>query len=212
MRRTAKLQCHREVAAFSGRGIDPRCAAMRFTADQLWGMNQDALHERLAEGHALPPEALDDTEYRGVSLGLPAWVEGLTWSKFRKCFHRDPSGLLRGWNVRLEQNGLDAPDVPMTKKGAPFTFGHYEVVSTRGYPMPRRRGRAVYCHRGLLLDYGRGDNPPGMLRYLRDPVVAVNAGDPTLLLGWSYLDFGVFQASTPSFFTLQKSGPLSHVP
>ncbi|RLB64229.1 MAG: hypothetical protein DRI90_05055, partial [Deltaproteobacteria bacterium] len=60
----------------------------------------------LTSGHSIDPRQLDDVEYRGISLGLPAIVEKLTWKKFKKVFHRDPAtGVLRGWNVRMEQNG-----------------------------------------------------------------------------------------------------------
>jgi hypothetical protein len=180
-------------------------------AETLHRLSVDELREQLEAGHPIDPSALDDTEYRGTSLGLPAWMERLTWKKFRKTFHRDPStGVLRGWNVRLVQNGRSAPDEPMRKKGELFTFGHYEVVPCTGYAMPSWRGRTVWAHRGLMLDYGRGGNPPGMLPLLRDPLVAVRAGDVSLLLGWSYLDLGVARVGTPSFFTLELAGPLTH--
>ena len=53
---------------------------------------------------------------RGTSLGLPALVEKLTWKTFQKTFYRDPrTGRLLGWNVRLEQDGLDAPSRPRLK-------------------------------------------------------------------------------------------------
>jgi hypothetical protein len=182
----------------------------------LHRMSTDELVRALEHGHPVDPHALDDTEYRGTSLGLPGFVERLTWKKFRKTFHRDPAtGALRGWNVRLVQNGREAPDVPRTKRAllgaaVPHTFGHYEVVSATGYPMPTWKGRVVWAHRGLMIDYGRGANPPGLMRRVRDPLVAVNAGDPTLLLGWSYVDLGFARVGTPSFFTLELAGPLTH--
>ena len=40
-------------------------------AEELWGMDGDALLEVLEGGYPIEPAALDDTEYRGVSLGLP---------------------------------------------------------------------------------------------------------------------------------------------
>ena len=55
----------------------------------------------------LPIFNLTWTENRGISLGLPAWVERLSWKKFAKAFHRDPrTQRLRGWNVRIEQGAL----------------------------------------------------------------------------------------------------------
>jgi hypothetical protein len=175
-------------------------------ASDLIGLTRPALRQALAAGHPVDPSALNDTEYRGISLGLPAWVERLSWKKFKKVFHRDPeSGALRGWNVRLEQNELDGPCVPLEKKGEPFTFGHYVVVDPEGRRVPKG------ADRGLLIHYGLGRNARfDPMSFLRDPIVCVNEDDPTLLLGWSYLDLGWFRLGTPSFFTLEYDGPLSH--
>ncbi len=158
-------------------------------AADLLTLSRAELHRLLAQGHPIEPEALDDREYRGISLGLPAWVDALTWKKFKKVFHRDrTTGVLRGWNVRMVQNGIDAPFVPLRRGGQPATFGHFRVVS-----QPAR----------LLLDYGRAR--------LRDPLVALEPGRADLLLGWSYIDLGLAQLPTPSFFSLERDIPLSHI-
>lgn len=176
------------------------------TADDFLTMDNRRLMAELCAGAPIDPAALDDTEYRGVSLGLPAFIEKLSWKTFQKTFHRDvETGDLRGWNVRLVQNGLHAPCVPKEKKGEPFTFGHYRVVSTD------RRTLPVRCEQGLLIDYGQGGN--GRLDFIgrvRDPIVAVNEGSAELLLGWSYLELGFAQLKTPVFFTLERVGPLRH--
>jgi hypothetical protein len=160
-----------------------------------------------AAGHAIDPAQLDDSEYRGVSLGLPAFVEKLTWKKFKKVFHREPgTGVLRGWNVQLEQNALDAPCVPKRRRGEPITFGHFRVVAANGRPMP------VPGRPSLVLDYGLGENARfDVLRFVRDPLVAVNAGDARLLLGAMYLELGSLRLPTPSFFTLERDGALEQV-
>ena len=56
----------------------------------------------------------------------------------------------------------------------------------------------------LLIDYGKSGT--------RDPLVAVKEGSSELLLGWTYLDLGVTRIGTPSFFVLEREGPLSFVP
>lgn len=171
------------------------------TAREVARLPREALHDLVRRGNAIDPRALDDTEYRGVSLGLPALVERLTWKTFQKTFHRDPAtGLLRGWNVKVEQRGVDAPSVPKRgRDGRPLTFGHYVVVDGA-------EGR------GLLIDYSQGARGPlDPLRLVRDPIVAVNEGDPSLLLGWTYLAIGPFSPGTPSYFTLEREGPLSHI-
>ncbi len=175
-------------------------------AADLWALPSSALLALLQRGHPIDPAALADREYRGVSLGLPHLVEQLTWKKFKKSFHRDPvTGALRGWNVRCVQNALAEPWIDQTTKdGSPRTFGPFEVVVAKGVRMP------VAADSGLLIDYGRGGNLPPMSR-LRDPIVAVHAGDASLLLGWSYLDLGLMTVRTPSFFSLGYDGPLGFV-
>ena len=182
------------------------------TLQAVWDMGRSELMALLEEGHPIADGILDDTEYRGVSLGLPPLVEKLTWTKFRKAFHRDPvTGLLRGWNVRLVQNGVGAEDIPLRRGGAPHTFGHFEVRDLTGYAMPHGRGAAAKVGPGRMLDYGKGGNGLDPVRFLRDPLVALEVGDGRRLLGWSYLDILGRSVATPSFFTLELAGPLSHV-
>jgi len=160
----------------------------------------------LRGGHPIEADALADTQYRGISLGLPAWVERITWKKFMKTFSRDPNSReLVGWNVRVEQDSLSSPWTPLRDKNQRArTFGHYKVVSTEGRQMPNG------TQRGLLIDYGLGANRLlDPLRRLRDPIVALRPDDPNLLLGWTYLDLGLgLHAATPSFFSLELDGPL----
>lgn len=176
------------------------------TRDDLLKMTRAELATALAAGHPVDPRDLDDTEYKGVSLGLPRFVERLTWKTFKKVFHRDPAtGGLRGWNVRVTQAGVDGPYEPQVRRGEPRTFGHFAVTPMGGYPTPRP------CGPGLMLDYGAGGNRPfDPLGLLRDPIVAVTAGCVDLLLGWSYVDLGFARFGTPSFFTLVRDVPLSH--
>ena len=175
------------------------------TLEDLLAMSNRELAGTLGAGHPIDAAALDDTQYRGVSLGLPGWLVSLTWLKFMKTFHRDPvTGRLRGWNVRIAQDGLDAPWSPLETAGVPSTFGHYEVVAAQGRRMPKGTDG------GLLIDYGAANAWLDPTRLVRDPLVAVNAGDATLLLGWSYIDLGVL-VPTPSYFALQLDGALAHV-
>ena len=133
----------------------------------------------------------------------PGVVERLTWKTFVKAFHRDPAtGELRGWNVRIDQRSGERYS-PKTKRGRPVTFGHFRVVSPEGRDVPRG------CDRGLLLDYAYGG---GTMRGLRDPIVAVNDGSAELLLGWSYLEIGGRKLPTPSFFSLERAGPIEYIP
>jgi hypothetical protein len=164
------------------------------------------LRRALAAGHPIDAAALDDTEYRGISLALPKLIEKLSWKTFQKTFHRDrTTGKLRGWNVRMEQTGIDGPPVPIKKKGVPKTWGHYAVYEAKGTRL------AAPYDQALLIDYGVPGN--GLLTHrMRDPLVAVEANNPDVLLGVSYLDFGWFRVMTPTYFLLLREGPLSYVP
>lgn len=179
-------------------------------AHQILSLSRDALRGMLEGGHPIDPRALDDAEYRGVSLGLPSPIVKLTWLTFRKTFHRDPrTRALRGWNVRMQQAGLDGPRAPMLDRtGKPKCFGFYQVRDGRDYAnMP------VAAQHGLVIDYGLGDNPRlDPIRRGRDPLVALERGSVERLLGWTYLDLGVGRVGTPSYFLLEREGPLSYVP
>jgi hypothetical protein len=179
----------------------------RITAEQLWAMSRAELRQTLAAGHPIDPVALDNQAYRGVSLGLPAFMDKLAWKTFSKTFYRDPeTGVLRGWNVRMEQTGTSGAFTPMMSGDQQKTFGHYHVVDPAGHTMPSG------ANKGLLIHYGLGGNPwYDIMRRIRDPLVAVNAGDTELLLGWSYLDLGFAAWGTPSWFTLQREQALDHV-
>ena len=175
------------------------------TFEQLVAMDDDALDRVMRNGHPIDEDVLAGRVYDGVSLNLPKLVMKLSWEKFAKVFHREPDGSLRGWNCKIEQSPLAEPWVLKIQKGAPITYGHYAVRPCDAYRLPRPYDG------GLMLDYGLGGN--GRLdptRNLRDPVVAVNEGDSTLLLGWSYVDIAGARVGTPSFFALRRGAELAH--
>ena len=178
------------------------------TAEEIWEMPRREWRRILAGAKPLEPSALDNSAYRGVSLGLPDFIEELTWTTFQKVFYREPeSGRLRGWNVRVEQRGLRAPSVArMRRDGTPWTFGHYAVVSPGKMRVPRRFEHAI------VLRYGLSRSWFDPTRFMRDPIVAVNEGSADLLLGTMYVDFGLFTIPTPSWFTLEREGPLTGPP
>lgn len=166
------------------------------------------LRERIVRGHPVDPAELEGWAYRGTSLGLPRFVEKLTWKTFQKTFWRDPlTGRLLGWNVRLEQRGVGAPSVPLLRDGKPVTEWHYEVLSPRGIPTPPG------FDRGLLIDYSRGQNPLlEPTRLGKDPLVALEPGNSDALLGVTYLVLAGRCVETPTYFLLEREHPLTFVP
>lgn len=172
----------------------------------LLQMDGRALHEIIDRGHPLDPAAIAGHQYQGVDLSLPPIVNRLLWKTFRKCFLADPdTGVVRGWNVRMEQHGVDGPAIPMrTRDGQPRTFAHYELRSAAGLRFPRGwRG-------GHYLDYGVPGNPFGEnLGYT--PLVAVNEGEMDLLLGWEVFKLGSVFLPLPDYWLLRREGPLEHI-
>ena len=166
------------------------------------------LRQRIVTGHAVDADAIAGFAYRGTSLGMPAWVERLSWKTFQKTFHRDPgSGRLLGWNVRLHQDGLDAPSRPILKHGRPLCVWHYEVIAPNAAPHPKG------FDRGLIIDYGRANNPwLDTVRFVKDPLVAIEPGNYDALLGVSYAVVGGLCIETPTYFTLEREHPIDYVP
>jgi hypothetical protein len=178
------------------------------TIDQLRSASAEELRARITAGFPVDPAAIEGWVYRGTSLGLPRFVEKLTWKTFQKAFHRDPSsGRLVGWNVRLEQDGIDAPSRPKMRNGDPVTVWYYEVVEPRGVPTPPG------FDRGLIIDYARGRNPAfDTIRFVKDPLVAVLPGSADLLFGVSYVALGRVCIETPTYFVLERERRIDRVP
>ncbi len=177
----------------------------KITFDDLLAMDRHQLHAIIERAYPLDEEQLADKQYQGVDLSLPPFVNRLLWKTFRKSFYRDPhTGSLRGWNWRMEQTGIDGPQVAKQKNGRDWTFAHYEVRSAEGLRFPRGWKGTHY------LDYGNVGNPFGEnLGYT--PLVAVNEGDMSLLLGWEVFKLGPLFIPLWDYWALRNPEPLSLV-
>lgn len=180
---------------------------MTYTLDQVLQLDNSQLYDIVRQAHPLDLEALADTSYTGIDLSMPAIFHKLFWKLFRKTFHRDPkTGVLRGWNVKVQQTGWDKPPAPkLNKSGKPLTFGHYEVRSARGLKFPRGWQGSDY------LDYRVAGNTffdfPARTGYC--PLVAVNKGSMDLLLGWEVFNISGLQIPLNDFWLLKREGPLT---
>ena len=161
----------------------------------------------MQNGHDIDIRNLQGFEYRGTSLGLAPWVEKLSWKTFKKTFLYDKKlNITRGFNIRMTQTGSLDDYEPVIKNGLPLTFGHYTVEPFGNYRLP------LTIEHGLLINYGSGLNSRlDFTARLKDPIVAIEKGNDDFLLGWSYLDLGFARFKTPSFFCLEKDGPISYV-
>ena len=189
-----------------------RTAPPPLTLSDLLRMKRPELADVMSAGHPIDPDELAGYEYKGVGHGLPTFVEEkLLWKTFKKTFYADPErGVVRGWNMRIEQTGIDGDYLPMLRHGRPITFGHYVVhpatLNGKARRMPRPWSQA------LFLDYGNAGNTltdPALP--MRAPLVAVNAGSADLLLGWDYVQFGRFQIPTPAYWSLTRDCELREV-
>lgn len=168
------------------------------SAASLRCLDSRALRGILASGHRIEPDALAGFEFHGVSLAQPTWVTKLTWLKFIKAFASDDNHrTLRGWNVRAEQNELDAPWTPQLVNGSPRSFGHFAVIDEGSR---------------LMLDYGQGARGRlDPLRFARDPLVAVNRGSSDLLLGVTELALWRQRIPTQTFFSLERGQAITRI-
>jgi hypothetical protein len=159
----------------------------------LCEMSRPELAKRFRRGVLVDPQAIVGYRYRGVSLGLPTWVERLSWKKFAKTFYQHESGKVRGFNLRIRQDGLAQPWQVLNKDGSPWSFGPFEVAEERG------TGH-------MELHYGRGSQGLSPLRRLRDPLRMLD-GRGDVLLGSSLIDMGFGRRlATPSWFLLERDG------
>lgn len=186
---------HETLAAWrEGRfRLDASGPTLRPTREALLTASPAQLARWLTNGHPINPEQLAGAEYHGTSLGLPRWIEKLTWKQFTKVFVRDRGGV-RGWNVRIDQR---APWTPRMRAGQPITFGHFAVIAEGGRTM---------------LDYGRGGNRRiDPIATLRDPIVALEPSRADRLLGVSLVDIAGVRLPTPAYFLLERGGPVRNI-
>lgn len=178
---------------------------MTYTLDHVLTLSNEELFAFVERAHPLELDAVAGHAYTGIDLSMPAWFHRWMWKSFRKTFYRDPTtGVVRGWNVKVEQVGWDTPPPPKRDRhGAPLSFGHYEVRSTAGQSFPRGWSGSQY------LDYREAGNPFYAFPANRGfcPLVAINPGDMELLLGWEVFHLGV-AVPLNDFWVLRREGPL----
>jgi hypothetical protein len=179
----------------------------RYEAEEILSMSRLQLRELMHKGHPIPSGSLDNTCYQGIDLSLPAFMTKLLWKTFRKTFYRDPeTGILRGWNVRMEQTGIDGEQIPMTnRKGEPLSFGHYVLRSAEGRSFPQNWTGADF------LDYGvAGNTFFDVARLGYCPLIAINEGDSSLLLGWEVFKLGPIFIPLRDYWLLRRTSPLEN--
>ncbi len=179
-----------------------------YSRDDLLAMSQAELWDVMCRAYAVDPGGVAGHKYIGIDLSLPAFVNKILWKTFRKTFYKDPeTGVVRGWNVRMQQTGWDAPQEPMLdRSGQQKSFGHYHLSDATGIKFPRGWTGPSF------LDYGAGQNKWwDLARFGYTPLVAVNDGDMSLLLGWEVMKVGPVWLPMSDYWLLVEDGPLDRV-
>lgn len=170
------------------------------TVEALRALDARALEAVMRERAEAGMSAIDGLAgfmWHGTALAMPAPLFRLL-GKFGKAFVADAaSGLVSGWNVRMQQTADDRWD-PKLLRGREIIYGRYQLVGPRAdAPYPG----------ALLIDYGLGKNKAwDPLRTVRDFVVEL---EPGLWLGHMYLQVAGRLVATPSWFALARGEALS---
>lgn len=124
-------------------------------------------------------DELAGREFRGTNV--PATSRLLGIRRFVKGFERRADGSTSGYNRRVRGGDLSTPWTPATWRGKE-RFGYFAVTAVDAAARDN-----AYLN-GVLLDYGRGGNPPrDPSRLLRDYLV--QAGQD-LFVGAAYAAVG----------------------
>jgi len=159
---------------------------------ELAALTRHELDQVFAAGSA--PEAAAITGFEFLGFNHPKTASVLGIRKFIKAFYLDEQRRPFGCNTPVVQNGLAGEWIPRPSAGSPKRYAFFQVLP----------GGAD----GLLLDYGRGGNPPyDVSGILRDYLVRPDAGNDGLLLGKAF--FVVAGARLAhSYFLIERSRPL----
>ena len=159
---------------------------------ELTALTKGELDQVFAAGS--PPEAAAITgfEFRGFNHPKTASMLGIR--KFIKVFYLDEERRPFGCNTPVVQNGLGAEWIHRPSADSPKRYAFFQVLPSGAD--------------GLLLDYGRGGNPPyDVSNILRDYLVRPDAGNDDLLLGKAFFVVAGTRL-THSYFIIERSRPL----
>jgi hypothetical protein len=160
------------------------------------------LEKIMRRGEAPAMNALVGWEWRGMNTMF--WAPAAGIKKFVKGFYRNDEGVF-GYNEPIVANRLDQPWIAKPSDVEPRRFGFFKVEPVD----PQARDNEYLG--ALLLDYGKGPNPPfEPSKILRDYLVRVNPGSDDLLLGCAYVATGPLRVRVPhAFFVLERHRPTS---
>lgn len=159
--------------------------------------SSNAQLEKILRGSKAPTfESLVGFEWRGCNTSWRLKAMGL--QKFIKGFFQNGEQV-EGYNIPVQQNGLNEPWVEKPTPESPKRFGFYLVTPAKGESVDNLYPDA------LLLDYGASHRNPtyGIERLIRDYLVQPDPTTPNILLGKAYLAIGKLRLPS-NFFILER--------
>ena len=159
--------------------------------------SNDELEAYMKRGVAPDVRQLVGWRFRGYNTLDFTTVLG--FRKFKKGFfsEKEPehaASPICGYNVDVEQNGLGEPWIEKDKP----PYGFFKVYRVD----PAQKDN--FYPNALLLDYGRGKNPPyDPSQFLRDYLIQPDPDNPDLLLGKAYVAVGPLRLFV-SYFVLER--------
>ncbi|HEY6787715.1 MAG TPA: hypothetical protein VI365_10420 [Trebonia sp.] len=159
---------------------------------ELAALSKGELDQVFAAGR--PPEAAAITGFEFLGFNHPRTASMLGIRKFIKVFYLDAERRAFGCNTPVAQNGLSGDWIHRPSADSPKRYAFFQVLP----------GGAD----GLLLDYGRGGNPPhDVSNILRDYLVGPDPGNDDLLLGKAFFVVAGTRLAH-SYFIIERSRPL----
>ncbi|MEW6439586.1 MAG: hypothetical protein AB1640_01505 [bacterium] len=180
---------------------------MAYTFESLARSADRDLEYVMRRGGTPELEGLVGYDFKGYNLPLITQVLG--FRKFKKGFFLDEGqsvegGEISGYNMVVEQDGLDAAWTAKPSESDPRRHSFFRVYKVRHSELDSLYPAA------LLLNYSMGSNPLwNPARTLRDYLVQVDPANPNLLLGKAYVALGTLRAF-PSFFVLERQNESSY--
>ena len=153
---------------------------MTLTLEQLSGFNNDALEKVLKAG--TPPTIADLTGYEFRGWNQNSGTDIIGTRKFIKGFYgAKPDGTGWGYNMPVEQTGLNQPWKPKQEQGKDIRYAFFKVLP--GATMKDSVYRAM-----LVVDYRQWPDYFFLspIKYTVDYLAFVEAGNTDLILGKSY--------------------------
>lgn len=161
--------------------------------EDLAALSVSELEDVFQKGTKPDPEKLVGWEFRGFNKPFITKVAG--FQKFKKGFYRKNDEPW-GYNIPVEQGGLERPWTCRPSDTDPKRFGFYKIKDSSSVDKAKESD-------SVLLDYADGGNGLFEGSFLRDYVKQVDPDNEDLYLGKAYTEIAGAQVF-PTFFIIER--------